>query len=564
VSLKNVLRLHGVYSKSYRLIARGKFRNYKDSRWKNYAGYALLLLLGVAIGSLIALAIGSAGTRDSPDDLKSIRDAAAGIFVALPVIAILYSLYFTQMSQIQRMGANVAVQPIYWFPLTWEEHTLASILTSMTMPLVITLILIPIILIPSYVIGLLPLGVLTIAALVAGMALTGATSEILKGVQIKVVAALSKRAGRLTVWIRFLATLGLFTLVYVFYFAINRADIMGLVNSLANGIMLAWFVPYLWPGIVLNEVYRGAWPEAALFTVAVGVFAWALYRLAVRSNEKYALQDSQVIRISGGAYVPKRGLLERLGISTAVAAVMRKDLRAYTRRQELMYVFIMPIVFVVSTLMPIVAGGRGATSGPDTFSFFYLSLEPAVVLALFLGCSIVGSEGERRWFLIMSPLSVRSFVRAKYLFCALISAVVALASVAIASLIFPATPYMIATGIVESLLLTFSIGMVALAFGIRGADFREAIKQQSIRPRWMFACMIVSVLLTLIIVMPVLAYGGAGVINDISPGLLPSPVPHTYLVAAWAVSGLLALAVAFAFYVLAVRFAGEMFKKTDT
>ncbi len=396
------------------------------------------------------------------------------------------------------------------------------------------------------------------------MALTGATSEILKGVQIKVVAALSKRAGRLTVWIRFLATLGLFTLVYVFYFAINRADVMGLVNSLANGIMLAWFVPYLWPGIVLNEVYHNAWPEAALFTVAVGVFAWALYRLAVRSNEKYALQDSQVIRISGGAYAPKRGLLERLGISTAVAAVMRKDLRAYTRRQELMYVFIMPIVFVVSTLMPFIAGGRGATSGPDTFSFFYLSLEPAVVLAIFLACSIVGSEGERRWFLIMSPLSVRSFVRAKYLFCTLISAVVALASVAIASLIFPATPYMIATGIVESLLLTFSIGMVALTFGIRGADFKEALQQRTVRPRWMIACMAVSVLLTLIVVLPVLAYGGAGVINDIAPGLLPSPVPHAYLFAAWAVSGLLALAVGFAFYVLAVRLAGEMFKKTDS
>jgi hypothetical protein len=288
------------------------------------------------------------------------------------------------------------VQPIYWFPLTWEGHTLASILTSMTTPLVITLILIPVILILSFVIGMLPLGVLTIAALVAGMALTGATSEILKGVQIKVVAALSKRAGKLTVWIRFAATLGLFTLVYMFYFAINRADIMGLVNSLANGIMLAWFVPYLWPGIVLNEVYRNAWPEAALFTVAVGVFAWVLFRLAVRSNEKYALQDSQVIRISGRAYVPKRGLLEGLGISTAVAVVMRKDLRAYTRRQEPMYVFIMPIVFVVSTLMPIIAGGRGVRSGPDAFSFFYLSLEPAVVLVVFLSSSVAAVRLELR------------------------------------------------------------------------------------------------------------------------------------------------------------------------
>jgi hypothetical protein len=141
--------------------------------------------------------------------------------------------------------------------------------------------------------------------------------------------------------------------------------------------------------------------------------------------------------------------------------------------------------------------------------------------------------------------------------------VVALVSVAIASLIFLATPYMIATGIVESLLLTFSIGMVALTFGIGGADFREALRQRTVRPRWMIGCMAVSVLLTLIIVLPVLAYGGAGVINNTKPGLLPSPVPHAYLFAAWAVSGLLALAVGCAFYLLAIRLAGEVFKKTD-
>jgi hypothetical protein len=163
----------------------------------------------------------------------------------------------------------------------------------------------------------------------------------------------------------------------------------------------------------------------------------------------------------------------------------------------------------------------------------------------------------------MSPLSARSFVRAKYLFCMLVCAVVALASVAIASLLFPATPYMIATGLVESLLLTFSIGMVALVFGIRGADFRETIKQQSIRPRWMFACMAVSIVLTLIIVLPVLAYGAAGMIGDLAPGLLPSPVPHAYLFAAWAVSGLLAIAVGYVFYVLAIRSAGDMFMKID-
>ncbi len=555
MSLKNVLRLCGVYSKSSRLITGGKFRRYEDKKWLSYATYVVLLLFGAGFGALIALGISAIG-----GDRVQIQDGAASIFVSLPIIGILYSLYFTQMNQVQRMGASSAIQPIYWFPLTWEEHTLASILTSMYMPVVLSLVLIPIILIPSFVIGMLPLGLLTIAALVVGMAMAGATAEILKEVQSRVIGALSKRAGRMTVWIRFVVTLVIFVLVYVFYFAIFRADVLSLVQSLASGIMIAWFIPYLWPGIVLYEVYHGSWLPAAAFTVASAVFIWILYRLAVRSSAKYALQDTSAIRISGGSYVPKQGILRRIGISQAVAAIMRKDLRAYTRRQELMYVFLMPIVFVVSTLMPVMAG----RTGPDSFSFFYLALEPPVILAIFLASSIVGSEGDRRWYLFMSPLSPRSFVRAKYLFSTLISAAVALAAIAIATLLFSPTPYMIATGIVEALLLTFSIGMVALSFGIRGADFREAPRQRTIQPVWMMMCMMVSIIFALIVVLPVLAYGAADMFSGIVPGLLPSPMPRAYLFAAWAISGLLALAIGAVFYFVSVRFAGDLFKSMDT
>lgn len=559
---KNVLRLYGVYTKSYRLILKDKWRNYKESWRKKFIEYTLLLLLGIALGSLIAWGLGTLMAGSMPDRQQSIRDAAAGIFVALPVINVLFSLYITQMNQIQRMSTNTAIQPIYWFPLTWEEHTLASILSTMQVPLALGFIFVPALLIPAFTIDLLPLGMLTVAALAASTIITGATSEVLKGVQIRIVEAVSKRAGRLTVWLRFGATLVIFTLVYIFYFTIFRADTFSMIQSLSDGIMLAWFIPYLWPGIVLYEAYHGAWLEAALFTAGIAGFSWLLFRIAVHSSHRYALMESRVVRISGGAYAPGRGLLQRLGISPEVAAIMRKDLRAYTRRQELMYIFVMPIVFMVSTLMPVLAGGR--SDGPDVFSFFSLALEPPVVLAIFLASSIVGSEGGQRWFLIMSPLSARSFVRAKYLLSVLVGSAVALASVAVASLLFQARPWWIATGVIESLLLTVSTGMVALCFGIKGADFRESARQQTIRGRWMLSCMLTCTVLGLIIVLPVLAYGAANALGDIAPGLLPSPLPHAYLIAAWAASGILALAIGYVFYLYAVRAAGDLFKSMDT
>jgi uncharacterized membrane protein len=40
-------------------------------------------------------------------------------------------------------------------------------------------------------------------------------------------------------------------------------------------------------------------------------------------------------------------------------------------------------------------------------------------------------------------------------------------------------------------------------------------------------------------------------------------MPHTYLFAAWLISGLLALAIGWIFYILSVRFAKDLFKSMD-
>lgn len=554
MSLKNVLRLYGVYSKSYRLITKDKFRHYKESRWKTIGGIAALILIGLVAGGLIAIPVHMAWTGASADSHRSIQGAAVGMLVALPVFAILYSLYFTQMSQMQKMGSKVQVQPIYWFPLTWEEHTQASILTTMIAPLAISLIIVPIILICSYVVGLLSLGMLTIISLVACVAMAGTTAEILKGAQQKLTEYVSKRAGRATVWIRFLTTIVFIVIVYVGYFILNR-DFAGLAQSLSDSIMIAWFVPYLWPGIIVFEANRGAWLETAAFAVAAVAFTWLLYRIAVRSNAKYALQDTSGFRITRGAYVPRRGLLERAGISPAVAGIMRKDLKAYTRRQELMYVFVTPIIFVVSTLMPFI-GGSGSLQSADPatrqFQFMLMALQPSVVLATFLCASAVGSEGERRWFLLMSPLSPRSFIRAKFLFCTGVCLAVALGALAVSGLLYSPPPYAIATAAIESLAMTVAVATVALAFGTRGADFRETAKAQMIQPLWMFGGVIACMIVALAVALPVLLYGGSWALGIYQP-------EHEYLIAAWAISGAVALAVAYVAYRACIRLADSLF-----
>ena len=396
--------------------------------------------------------------------------------------------------------------------------------------------------------------------------MTAVTSEILKGVQVKLVQALSRRAGRATVWLRFLATLVLFTIIYIAYFALNSANVIGIAQALARGMMIAWFVPYLWPGIVLYEAYHGAWPEAVAFSMATAVSIYVLFRIAVYANARSALQESSALHISRSRYAPGRGLLERLGVPPAVAAVVRKDFKAYTRRQELMYVFIMPIVLLVSTLMPFLGfgGGRGGVfTSSNRLGFFYLSFQPTLVLAAMLGTSVVGSEGERLQVLTMSPLSARNLVKAKYLFTALVCTVVLLASVGIATVLFAPSVYSIATAVVEGLLLVCSVAMVALSFGIAGADFREALRVRTVRPLWLMSGSVVCFIASLVVVLPVLAYGMADLLAGVAPGLLSLPLPHELLIVAWLISGLIALGIGFVSYFVNIRLAGGLFERAD-
>ncbi|HMK45041.1 MAG TPA: hypothetical protein VK436_00290, partial [Methanocella sp.] len=434
MSWKNVLRLYSVYSKAYRLSGQIKFRHYKEGWWRKYAGYTALIIIGLVFSIPVSLTAEAMWTDSSPDTHVSMQDTVASILAMLPPFGILYSLYFTQMRLVQRSGAKIQVQPIYWFPLTWEEHTMASIISTMMAPLAITVILIPVVVIPSTVVGMAPLSIFAILALLVGIMMTSATAEILKSLQLGIAESVSKLAGRWALWARFFATLAFFTIIYSGYYLMNRLNPMALAPSMARDLILGWFIPYLWPGIAVYEANGGGWMETIVFCIASMAFTWALYHVAVRYNARSALQDTITISISRRKYIPRPSLLERLGVSVAVSAIVRKDLKSYTRRQELMYVFITPIILVVSTIISLVTGINDGISdnwAGGQFAFMLLSLQPSTVLVIFLAGSVVGSEGERLQLLTGSPVSPQVFVRAKYLFCVFICGVVALFSVVV-------------------------------------------------------------------------------------------------------------------------------------
>ena len=561
---KNVLLLVGVEIKSYRMVRGSKFRRFRESRLVTYG----LFVGACLIGALIGWALGSFYHGVSASDLKNLLlQGATYLFISLPTLSLLYGIVFTQMNQIQRIGVKKSIEPLYWFPISWKERTLASILANVLgVPLVISIFIGSSIFVASIFFGLIPLAVLTIFALLASVILASVTTEILKVLQVRTYGAVTRVAGRRAVWVRLLGSILFFIIFYGFYFSFYYSVTpIALIESVAGGQRMLWFLPYVWPGMVLSTFVSKLWVEMAAFSLASLIFIYALFVAATNLNTRFGLYEAPSIRISYGVYVPRAGVLGRLGFSALEEAIMRKDFRAFTRRNELMYIFIFPII---SIIVPILSAMRGSTALPSTFSsflFVYLTLLPGTLMTIVLGTIIVGSEGESIWYLYSSPISAKSLVKAKYSFIILFGLFVTSICSLITSLLTTPSIQVAFIGFFEAVFLIFSLAMVSLTCGIKGADFRELLPRPSmIRPKWGFINMAVCFATGLAIIAPMIPYAMKLIFQAGESWLtMPMSLSEYYPYIALLTSGVIAAVITYIFRKTALNSAEQLLAKAE-
>jgi len=361
--------------------------------------------------------------------------------------------------------------------------------------------------------------------------------------------------------VRLLGSILFFIIFYVVYFALyQQAGPLRLLEIVAGGQRMLWFIPYLWPGITLSYFASGLVLETALLSLASIVFLYALFLAAVWSNNRFGLYELPAIRVSRGEYIPRVGMLGRFGFSPLEVAMMKKDFRAFTRRHELMYIFIVPIVAGVMPLISTVSAGPGTPMPPGSahlltsFLFAYLTLLPATIMGVALGSMMVGLEGGSVWYVYSSPITARSLVKAKYSFVVLFSLAVTLVCSLVAGLLTAPSIRIAALCLVEAPLVIFSLGMVSVSFGIRGADFRELPRPRMIKPMWSFINGLVCIVFALAVVSPLIPYALKLFLESVqAPAVISLPLPEAYLYAAVPISGVIACVVTYAFYRIALK-----------
>jgi hypothetical protein len=558
---KNVLFLVRVERKSGRLLRGIKPTRYKENSFLANWPYWLAIGVGAAIGLLVGLGLYLAGL--SPDVLGQVQQGAVSLFVSMPTLVLVYNLVLTLLQQIQRSGVRVSAQAPYWLPLTWQEHTLASILASlMGFPLGSVLLIVSGILVFSVFTGLIIPAILTSLALFAAAFMASATTEILRVLQVRFIGAVYKSSGRAAVWVRFIGSLGFFIVFYAIYFYITSGGYT-FISTITQVQSSVWYVPFVWLGIALYSflVNVNILMGLAFLTISL-LFIGALYALAVLLNKRFGLYEPPAIKVQkSGIYAPKTGFLGKLGFSSPEAALIRKDLKAFTRRRELMTIFIAPIVIILIPLMQSI--GATGSAMPSEISTFYLGMTylfPGAFMVMSLGNLIIGEEGQAIWRIYASPISAKNLVKSKYFFIILFGIIILLVTGTLGTLIYHPSIRTTIVAFCEAVFLILALGAISLNIGFRGADFTEIPRPRMVRQSWALISLAACALAGLGIIAPLAPSVISSFVSSIMPGF---QLPSLDLYVATIISGIIAIIIAVIFYRVTLDSAKDFLKKAE-
>jgi hypothetical protein len=566
---KNVLFLLRVERKSGRLVRGVKSTHYREHGILAYWPYWVAAIIGVVggyIANIIAEAAYGAFVTDSSLIIPPLSEVANGTFVTVPTLILIVVIVFTMLQQIQLAGLKKSTQVMYWLPVTWREHTMASILANLLgFPIAIVIGASAGLIVFSAFNGLIVSALLTSLAMVGAALMGSSTTEILRILQVRFTGAVYKSSGRAAIYVRLIGSLMFFLIFYIVYFFIfTGSGSLVFIQTIASFQSFLWYLPFVWLGIALYHMLLSANIALGIaFLAASAGFIAVLYYVAVYLNQRFGLYEPPAIKVqTSGLYQPKEGFLGKLGFTNTEAAIIRKDARAFTRRRELLGVFIVPIVFMI---VPIFNSLNGVNQGaPEELGLIFggmLFVLPSSFLAMLLSNMMIGEEGPSVWRIYASPIAPKNLVKSKYAFTVIFAIIVQIVATIVGILFFRPTLEITVIVVLEGFFLIFALASLGLTFGFKGADFTASRRQRMIRQEWALISMVACALAGLAILAPLAPY-----FLSISSGILPFSIPPIGiggLAICLAISGTIAAVITAVFYKINIGRATELIRKAE-
>jgi len=559
---KNVLFLVRVERKSGRLIRGIKATRYRENSFRAYWPYWTAVIIGVLAGLLANYIVSVVYSNGAVPNLPSLRDGTLNVFVILPTIILVFSLVFTLLQQIQLSGVKASTQVMYWLPVTWQEHTFASIFANLLgFPLAVVLGLAAGVVTFSIPNGLILQSLLTMLALFAAAFMASATTESLRILQVRFIGAVYKSSGRAAIWVRFIGSILFFIIFYILYFYVT-SGFTSFLQNLTHVQSALWYVPFVWLALIISYIVRGLFLQGILFVSLSALFIAGLYYLAVWLNTQFGLYEPPAITVQkSGIYTPKTGLLGKFGFSSVEAAIIRKDLRAFTRRRELIPVFILPIIIIIIPLLEsqgVINGG--ASAFPIQILVGAIFLLPAATIAMLLGEILIGEEGQAVWRIYASPISPKHLVKSKFFFVTLFSTIILLAAGIVGIVFYHPSLRETIVAFIEALFIILAVSSISLSIGFKGADFSQTRRARMVRQEWTLVSFIVCAIAGAAVLAPLVPY----VIASLAPSFIPGLTASSFnLAISVIISGVISLIITAVFYRINIGSARELLRKAE-
>jgi hypothetical protein len=412
-----------------------------------------------------------------PDILSQIDPFLIQVFSLLPIALLFFALFYSILFVIGESSQFATTEIVNYMPISSTEYVLASAFSTFIMYSFLLTAILGVTLALAISFGLLELWAVSSLFSIFFMMVGGFTGEIIRALVNRVSSSFSKRSGRSAIISRAVAIIVVLALTQVFF---NFNILYKILQVFAPQIQSLWFIPVLWPSVVLVSLYAGNLLQVFIFSCITVAFGLALLGLGIYLRSRYWVPLPVTVRMGTSKPGSYRGpgLLGRIGFSQAEAALIRKDSRSLFRRKEMVRYLALPIIIFIPILVS-TSSGTGGGLGTE-LSIGGLSILGSGMFGLFVSITSFGQEGQAIWNIYASPVNAKSLYRAKLAFPLMISMLPAVVLPSVVSLIYGFRPFLIGALIIMAILLTTLAVLVGALLGPKYMDLEE-------KPRTSFA-----------------------------------------------------------------------------
>jgi hypothetical protein len=413
--------------------------------------------------------------------LQIVTSLPAFVFLAVFLAGVLF-----EMSVSSKFASSDVVN---WLPVSQTEYVAASTLSVSYMYSFLPALFLGVTYPFAARVGLQsPWGV---AAALCAVSLfgVGALVEVMRAALNRVTSLAYGKARRGTIVIRLAVTVIVILAVEVGFNPVILSSVLGTFTGV---ISATYFVPIFWPSASVGYLVQGeALLSAAFFALSVG-FAGVVLLVAVKVRARFWSPVPVTIEVTGATYAPHAGgFLSSLGLSKVESALVRKDLKGYTRRRELMPYLAIPFVFVALIFFQESSvGGTGTSSlGVAVYPFWLVG----GILAVIMSATSIGQEGKAILNVYASPMQPEVFLKAKLLVSLIFGVATIVAMAVIASVLASATLEGFMVSVIVAVVIALECTLIGVAVAARYPDLQDRPRPRFVRPFGMLLAMVLGV-----------------------------------------------------------------------